>query len=833
MQQLQGQTQLICAQRAQAQELRNQAQDLEIQHLRRQLEEEKAMREQLAREAAASSSAPQAPPQMQVPIPLQVPSSQDAQVHTSSAHQVQDVAAPAVGALRAPVQAAAAAASGFSSNFWSGLQGSHRLPSSATPPGGVGQSYDAAQVNLACSAPNPPSQAENLGLGQIWPQGSGMPQVPQVQGTQVPASPPGGVGPAAYAQVPHVQGTQVPASPPGGVGPAAYAQVPQVSGAGTQVPLAQVSGAQASAAPGGAPAASATPCAAATSGNPMMDALFAGMQQLQTMQAQGMRDKSVVSNAPEAVKPGTTALPMLKAPDPMSGSLDFQDWLELVAGLMGDLSDSSHDWWTAVLQASRDAYERWVKATPLDRIRVEVDERPELVEGKWSRVNARACTMILAALDQGVKAEMVARRTTQVATQIMFRLYTLYQPGGSTEKALVLNHLQNPSVVQDVVSGVAALRAWGRWHKRCIDCGMVAPDPTVLAGALTKMTNHILSQNPDPMFRTQMVRSMLHIETHPSEDAVQEYHKHLLAEFETMAGAQIAKKGGSGNNAALKAIDASGGKSGGKGGEAKGGGKGKPCKYFLTPKGCKFGAKCKAPHSMSDLPAAERFKKCLNCGSEEHRVKDCKAGKAEPKALEQKPSVQAASTSTSSSAPPVVQATPVLSMDSFLQHASHALRQLEAAHATHGQQPSQGPASTAPAPAAPTPDGGGAQQPSNPSLKRLTIRSLMPASCFPVSGPQTGSFPEPSEPPFIGHALLDSGATHPMRQASSEEEWEVAEEVQVSLAGDQSTFMRLTRAGTLLLPPGAANSSYGCHHRAVGVFIELVRWLLQALCSRW
>ena len=252
-----------------------------------------------------------------------------------------------------------------------------------------------------------------------------------------------------------------------------------------------------------------------------------------------MRDKSVVSNGCDAVKPGATALPTLKAPDPMSGSLDFQDWLELVAGLMGDLSDSSHDWWTAVLQVSRDAYERWVKATPLDRIRVEVDERPELVEGKWSRVNARACTMILAALGQAVKAEMVARRTTQ----IMFRLYTLYQPGGSTEKALVLNHLQNPNVVQDVVSGVSALRAWGRWHKRCIDCGMVAPDPTVLAGALTKMTNHILSQNPDPMFRTQMVRSMLHIETHPSEDAVQEYCKHLLAEFETMAGAQIAKKG--------------------------------------------------------------------------------------------------------------------------------------------------------------------------------------------------------------------------------------------------------------------------------------------------
>ena len=60
---------------------------------------------------------------------------------------------------------------------------------------------------------------------------------------------------------------------------------------------------------------------------------------------------------------------------------------------------------------------------------------------------------------------------------------------------------------------------------------------------------------------------------------------------------------------------------------------------------------------MNELSRAERFKKCLNCGSEEHRAKDCKAGKAEPKAPDHNPSVQAATTSSSQ---PVVQATPVL-----------------------------------------------------------------------------------------------------------------------------------------------------------------------------
>ena len=114
------------------------------------------------------------------------------------------------------------------------------------------------------------------------------------------------------------------------------------------------------------------------------------------------------------------------------------------------------------------------KASPLERIKLEPDDRPELVEGKWSRVNTRACSTILAASDSGVKAEMVAREITQHATHIMFRLHTLYQPGGAAEKALVLEHLQNPAAVHDVASGVATLRGWGRWHTRCIDCGISA-----------------------------------------------------------------------------------------------------------------------------------------------------------------------------------------------------------------------------------------------------------------------------------------------------------------------------------------------------------------------
>ena len=538
-----------------------------------------------------------------------------------------------------------------------------------------------------------------------------------------------------------------------------------------------------------------------TSGNAVLDAVLLGVQQLQTLQAQQLTNPKK-ADAPETVKTGITAFPKLAPPDPAGGSLEFQDWMQLIAGLMSDFSDSSQLWWSGVVQVSKDAYDKWVVASPIERLTVEPDERPELTEGKWGRVNARACAMLLDALDPTVKSDIIARKANQAASQILFRLYTTYQPGGTGERNLVLSNLQNPHVVQDAVAGVSALRAWGRWYQRCIDFGMSLPDPMVLVGGLTSMTKPVISKEPEVSWRTEMVKSALQLHGRPSEEAVKSYHKHLLAEFETLAGAQVAKRGGS-SNLALKAADASGdkgGKASGAKGGGKGGGNGATCKYFLSPRGCRFGSKCKYPHSMNELSKAERFKKCLNCGSEEHRAKDCKAGKAEPKTQEQKPSVQAASTST-----PTVHATPVLSMETFMQQAVQALRQLEA-------NPSRNDAAPSSQQPHPQPEGvSTASQPSstpNPSVKRLTIRSVMPSSCFPVPSsspadePPVEPSPVASQPPLIGYALLDSGATHPMRQASSEEEWIEADEVQVSLAGDQTTVMRLTRAGTLLLPPG-------------------------------
>ena len=684
---------------------RAQVQDAEILRLRRELDEaarrEQEIRERVRREREVASNAPLTRVTQslhEAPQPIQVPQPQVTQESAPLSHQVSDFAAQAVEALRAPAQTAASATSGFWSNLWSGLHGSQQLPSSAMPP---------AQASMQ----NPPP--ERVGQSAVD------------HSAQVPIS--------QVSQVHQASGSGTQGAPSGGAPPSVPVSLPPGENHGI------------------------------ASGNPALDAVLLGVQQLQALQAQNL-SSSKKADAPEQVKTGITAFPKLAAPNPAGGSLEFQDWLQLIAGLMGDFSDSSQLWWSSVVQVTRDAYERWVIASPIERLGVEPDDRPEITEGKWGRVNARACVMFMDALDPVVKADLVARKANHSASQILFRLYTTYQPGGTGERTLVLSNLQNPQVIHDATAGVAALRDWGRWYQRCIDFGMNLPDPMVLVGALTSMTKPMISKDTEVTWRTEMVKSTLQLHARPTAEAVKAYHRHLLAEFEALATSQVPKKGGSGNpapNPTLKAMDGTaGGASGGQGGGAKGGGKGKiPCKYFLSQKGCKYGGSCKNVHSMNELSKGDRFKKCLNCGSEEHRAKDCdrpnKAGKSGPKEQNPKPGAQVAqvtpSTSAASTSQPIVQATPVLSPD-LLQQAAEMYRQLQAMQVPQATQPLSLPAPqpTQPLPLpAPASEGSGSHQPSGtsqPSIKRLAITSIMPASCFASSHVESPNLGCPNPP---------------------------------------------------------------------------------------
>ena len=151
---------------------------------------------------------------------------------------------------------------------------------------------------------------------------------------------------------------------------------------------------------------------------------------------------------------------------------------------MSDLSDGSASWWKQVRTTSSAAYDKWVVAGPMERLGVVPVSVEELEEGRWSRVNSRAASMILSALDESIRSELVSRRMTGSVVSIIFRLLTLYQPGGEEEKYRTLQQLQNPPKETEPGKAVESLRSWSRWLRRCRELNLQIPDPSLLVRGL-------------------------------------------------------------------------------------------------------------------------------------------------------------------------------------------------------------------------------------------------------------------------------------------------------------------------------------------------------------
>ena len=66
-------------------------------------------------------------------------------------------------------------------------------------------------------------------------------------------------------------------------------------------------------------------------------------------------------------------------------------------------------------------------------------------------------------IEDDLRAEMVNRRMCDSAVGILYRLMTLYAPGGECGKTLTLTKLQNPTRCTDAQSAAEEFRAWERW----------------------------------------------------------------------------------------------------------------------------------------------------------------------------------------------------------------------------------------------------------------------------------------------------------------------------------------------------------------------------------
>ena len=507
----------------------------------------------------------------------------------------------------------------------------------------------------------------------------------------------------------------------------------------------------------------------------VLQALTQGVRQLQELQAQAMSKSSTTSTS-EVVKSGATALlPLPGVSDPAEAALAFQDWVEVSSTTMGDISERSGSWWASVVQIVEKTYAEWLSATPLERLAVNPPQDHGLCTGAWSRLNARSASMLLASMDDEVKNEMVALRVTQDSVKMLFRLYVRFQPGGAAERSDVLTRLQSPGDyvgTDDLDHVLKAIRAWPRWLARCRAVRMEPPDPTVLAKGLLSLTDRYISTSADSSFRTATLRTSLRLDAQPTLQQVQAYQKHLQAELEVIAASTRSTT--TGNPPKIRAVETSTSptktRDKDRGSEL--------CRYFAKPSGCKRGEKCTYSHSMASLDREARSRKCLKCGSESHRQRECPVGKSGPRvpptttptAKDGKGTSGPSSSSTTRSTMAPMTASSPSTASSTLVGTPWTLEALMQAAQQVVQSQGVGDGGSSP------------EKTSGTQMKTLRINNIH------VCTTGRGSA-----------ALLDSGATHCLRSAYNDKEWNESEEILVELAGGSSLVMRMGTSGSLLM----------------------------------
>ena len=196
----------------------------------------------------------------------------------------------------------------------------------------------------------------------------------------------------------------------------------------------------------------------------------------------------------------------------------------------------------------------------------------------------------------------------------------------------MLRMLEQPEECTTALQAVEGLRRWSLWRRRVASLGMAEPDASVLVRGLDKMTAPIIKGSGELAFRVSLIRSTLQVDVSPSSATVTTFLQHLQAEMEQQARLGVAK-GAPDGQPALRAINTTttdttpsppqpttttptspSTKT-----------QGSLCRFFASDKGCRRGNGCRFPHTWALLEKGSRQRKCLCCGSTQHKVKDCKA----------------------------------------------------------------------------------------------------------------------------------------------------------------------------------------------------------------
>ena len=135
------------------------------------------------------------------------------------------------------------------------------------------------------------------------------------------------------------------------------------------------------------------------------------------------------------------------------------DWLEVVKPLMMDLSPQASRWWVLVVEESYKYYNEWRRATPMERLRISPESVVVKMDPTLHRTEQRGISLLLKAIPSAVKETVIAERLLST-TGILFTLLKNFQPGGSSERTLLLKQLSEIKVGKSPSEACAAVRSW-------------------------------------------------------------------------------------------------------------------------------------------------------------------------------------------------------------------------------------------------------------------------------------------------------------------------------------------------------------------------------------
>ena len=376
-------------------------------------------------------------------------------------------------------------------------------------------------------------------------------------------------------------------------------------------------------------------CESSTPSDKTMEFMMVMLQSMQEIQRRVLEtkgDSREVLNGVELVRNGVGELPPLGEWDATEGPLRMGDWLCMLEPLISDFTETSEEWWRLMMQEVMAWYRQHMALSPLDRVSHSYDPPASVSLKKWQRLERRVAGMLLKAIPESQKADLIAAKKLGVFA-ILTALQVAYQPGGQGEKCNLLKSLEEPPEATSAQDAVNILRRWIRWRQRALDIHATEPDPTVLVRGLSRIVVKILDANPELSFRISLARSSLLIDSAPDRVTVGKFVTHLLAEVEQVAYSerknpkgpvkelktepkvkQVREDGYAQKTEGYKTKTPENASLGG-GGD---GGNEKPrCRFFNTDAGCRKGKSCGFAH------VRDGQKRCFACGSTKHFADSC------------------------------------------------------------------------------------------------------------------------------------------------------------------------------------------------------------------